>query len=67
MGGACIGRDISEGVIDDKGEVLDHTGLYVADAAALPKPVAAPPAMTIAAWSSHVSEQLIAQLQKEKT
>ena len=67
LGGACIGRDISAGVIDDKGEVFDHPGLYVADAAALPKPVAAPPAMTIAAWANHVAEQLIVKLQKEKT
>ena len=67
LGGACIGRDISEGVVDGKGEVFDHPGLYVADAAALPKPVAGPPSMTVAAWANHVGEQLIVKLQREKS
>lgn len=61
-GGACIGLDETSGVVDDKGEVYGHPGLYVADAAALPKPVEGPPSMTIAAWASHVAEQLIAKL-----
>jgi len=66
LGGACIGSDINKGVIDDKGEVFDHPGLYVADAAALPKPVGGPPSMTIAAWANHVSEQLIIKLKDKK-
>ena len=65
-GGACIGLDTNSGVVNDKGEVLDHPGLYVADAAALPKPVEGPPAITIAAWANHVAEQLIVKLRHTK-
>jgi len=67
LGGACIGSNINEGVVDGKGEVFDHPGLYVADAAALPKPVAGPPSMTVAAWANHVGEQLILKLQAENS
>ncbi len=65
LGGACVGPDSSKGVVDSNGEVFSHPGLYVADAAALPKPVEGPPAITIAAWAEHVSDQLIAKLQSE--
>ena len=65
LGGACIGRNTDEGVVDGKGEVFDHPGLYVADAAALPKPVEGPPSMTVAAWANHVGEQLIMKLRRE--
>lgn len=61
-GGACIGRTINEGVVDADGEVFGHSGLYVADAAALPKPPGGPPSMTIAAWADHVAERFIAKL-----
>jgi cholesterol oxidase len=59
-GGACIGRSEQEGVVNADGEVFGHPGLYVADAAALPKPPGGPPSMTIAAWSDHVAERFIA-------
>jgi cholesterol oxidase len=59
-GGACIGRNEEEGVVDADGEVFGHPGLFVADAAALPKPPGGPPSMTIAAWSDHVAERFIA-------
>ncbi|MDF1832451.1 MAG: GMC oxidoreductase [Porticoccaceae bacterium] len=65
LGGACIGRNTDEVVVDGKGEVFDHPGLYVADAAALPKPVEGPPSMTVAAWANHVGEQLIMKLGRE--
>jgi len=67
LGGACIGRNINEGVVDGKGEVFGHPGLYVADAAALPKPVEGPPAITVAAWANHVGQQLIVKLQRENS
>ena len=65
LGGACIGRNINEGVDDGKGEVFDHPGLYVADAAALPKPAEGPPLMSVAARANHVGEPLIVKLQRE--
>lgn len=61
-GGACVGADITRGVVDATGEVFDNPGLYVADAAALPRAPGGPPSMTIAAWSSHVAEALLASL-----
>jgi len=64
-GGACVGANIREGVVDGNGEVFDHAGLYVADAAALPKPPGTAPSMTIAAWADHVAEQLIEKLETE--
>ena len=60
-GGACIGRNIDEGVVNSSGEVFGHPGLFVADAAALPKPVEGPPAITIGAWADHLAEQFIAR------
>lgn len=64
-GGACIGRDAAHGVIDSNGEVFANPGLYVADAAALPKPVGGPPSITIGAWGNHVAERFIARQQRD--
>jgi len=58
-GGACLGRSIEEGVIDTNGEVFDNPGLYVADAAALPRAPGGPPSMTIAAWADHLAARFI--------
>lgn len=58
-GGASLGRSIEEGVVDSNGEVFDHPGLYVTDAAALPRAPGGPPSMTIAAWSNHVATRFI--------
>ena len=59
-GGACLASSIEEGVIDSNGEVFDNPGIFVTDAAALPRGPAGPPSMTIAAWSNHVAEKFIA-------
>jgi cholesterol oxidase len=61
-GGACIGASAADSVVDACGEVHDHPGLYVADAAALPKPVGGPPSLTIAAWAEHVAARLLDRL-----
>ncbi|MGE0484736.1 MAG: GMC oxidoreductase [Gammaproteobacteria bacterium] len=60
-GGACLADSIERGVIDANGEVFDNPGLYVADAAALPRGPGGPPSMTIAAWSDHLAAQFIAR------
>lgn len=59
-GGACLASDASGGVVDAHGEVFANPGLYVADAAALPKPVGGPPSMTIAAWADRVADGILA-------
>ena len=64
-GGACLGKSINEGVVDDNGEVFDNPGIYVTDAAALPRSPAGPPSMTIAAWSNHVAERFIGKHQAQ--
>ena len=63
MGGARLGASIENGVVGANGEVFDHPGLYVADAAALPAAPGGPPSMTISAWSANVADRLI---QREK-
>ena len=64
-GGACIGRDAADGVVDANGEVFANPGLYVADAAALPKPVGGPPSITIGAWADHVAERFLARYRRD--
>ena len=59
LGGACLGDSIEHGVVDANGEVFDNPGLYVTDAAALPRSPGGPPSMTIAAWSNHVASRFI--------
>ena len=48
-------------VINENGEVFDNPGIYVTDAAALPRGPAGPPSMTIAAWANLVAEKFIAR------
>ena len=60
-GGACLGASIASGVVDADGQVFDNPGLYVADAAALPRAPGGPPSMTIAAWSDHLATAFIAR------
>lgn len=55
MGGARLGADIDRGVVDHTGQVFQHSGLYVADAAALPACLGVAPSMSIAAWAGHVA------------
>jgi cholesterol oxidase len=58
LGGAPMGERIEEGVVDHRGAVFDagahdacavHPGLYVVDASAIPRSLAAPPLATITA------------------
>ena len=60
-GGACIGQDKTSGVIDSNGEVFGNPGLFVADAAAFPKPIGGPSALSIGAWSDHIAEHFLAR------
>lgn len=62
MGGACVGRTPEEGVIDGRGEVYGHPGLFVADAAAFPRSIGGPPTASIAAWGRHVAAGIAERL-----
>ena len=49
LGGAAIGSDASDGVIDTDHEVFGHSGLYVVDGSAIPANVGVNPSLTITA------------------
>jgi cholesterol oxidase len=49
LGGAGIGNHPGDGVVDHRGEVFGHPGLYVADGSLYPRAPGLPPSMTIAA------------------
>ena len=59
-GGACLGADADDGVVDHRGEVYGNQGLFIADASALPAAPGGPPSLTIAAWAHHVSDGMAA-------
>jgi cholesterol oxidase len=42
-------------VVNDRGEVWDHPGLYVADGSVIPGPLAVNPSLTIAAISERIA------------
>jgi cholesterol oxidase len=58
LGGAPMGRDRWEGVVDDHGEVHGHRGLFVADGAVLPGPIGANPSLTIAALAERFADRI---------
>ena len=60
LGGAPAGRNSSEGVCDSFGEVFGYPGLYVVDGAAMPGPVGANPALTIAAFAERACHRILA-------
>ncbi len=49
LGGAAIGNHPGDGVVDHRGEVFGHPGLFVADGSLYPRAPGIPPSMTIAA------------------
>ncbi|MDR6507354.1 GMC oxidoreductase [Arthrobacter oryzae] len=59
LGGAPAGGNISEGVCDQYGEVFGYPGLHVMDGAAMPGPVGANPALTIAAFAERACHRIL--------
>lgn len=56
--GGCVMSDTPEdGVVDTKGEVFGHKGLYVVDASILPTSTGPNPSLTIAAMAEYVADQ----------
>jgi cholesterol oxidase len=51
LGGAVIGRDIDEGVIDFQHEVFNYPGLYVCDGSQVPANLGVNPSLTITAMA----------------
>ena len=59
LGGAVLGSEPAKSVVGGTGEVHGHPGLFVLDAAALPRAPGSPPSMTIAAWASWVAGRFV--------
>jgi cholesterol oxidase len=54
-----MANSIAEGVVDHKGEVFGHKGLYVADGAIVPVPIGLNPSRTIAALAERIAEHIV--------
>ncbi|MFN2504050.1 MAG: GMC oxidoreductase [Acidimicrobiales bacterium] len=59
LGGCPMGRHEREGVVDEWGQVFNYPGLYVADGSAMPGPVGANPALTIAAFADRMADRIL--------
>ena len=62
LGGARMGTDSQDAVVDPDGEVFGHPGLYVLDGAALPGSTGANPSLTIAAVAERCIQVAIRRL-----
>ena len=51
LGGAVIGANADQGVIDARHELFGHPGLYVVDASAIPVNLGVNPSLTITAFA----------------
>ncbi|MEV6396673.1 GMC family oxidoreductase [Streptomyces sp. NPDC051907] len=59
LGGAPMGRDRREGVVDSYGQVYGYPGLSIADGSVMPGPVGPNPSLTIAALADRSAERII--------
>ncbi len=59
FGGARVSQEATEGVVNGLGECHQNQGLYIVDAAVVPKAPGRAPSLNIAAWASHVAENAI--------
>lgn len=59
LGGCGMGTSSADGVVDHRGEVFGHPGLYVLDGAAIPVPIGRNPSLTIAALAERASRMII--------
>src|SRR4051812_21991709 len=59
LGGAPMGRDRDEGVVDAYGNVFGHPGLHIADGSVMPGPTGPNPSFTIAALADRFADHII--------
>ncbi|MDH5638121.1 MAG: GMC family oxidoreductase [Nitrospinota bacterium] len=57
LGGCVMGDTPSDGVVNTKGEVFGHPGLYVCDASVLPTSTGPNPSLTITALAEYFAEE----------
>jgi cholesterol oxidase len=60
LGGVGIGNHAGDGVVDHRGQVFGHSGLYVADGSLYPRAPGIPPSMTIAALAERQAALMLA-------
>jgi cholesterol oxidase len=63
LGGAPMGRNEREGVVDAWGRVFGQPGLYVSDGAAMPGTIGPNPSLTIAAFADRVADGILEEVQ----
>ncbi|MFC6152498.1 FAD-dependent oxidoreductase [Nocardioides yefusunii] len=59
LGGAAMGRDASEGVVDVDHEVFGHPGLHIADASVIPANLGVNPSLTITAFAERFAARFL--------
>ena len=57
IGGCVMGESKETGVVDGKGEVFGHKGLFVVDASIIPTSLGPNPSLTIAAMAERIADQ----------
>ncbi|MBI1945599.1 MAG: GMC family oxidoreductase [Deltaproteobacteria bacterium] len=65
LGGACMGRDASDGVIDADHQVFGYPGLYVVDGAAMSANPGVNPSLTITAMAERAMSKIPARAKTE--
>jgi len=66
LGGCSMGRDASDGVIDNRGRVFNCPDLYVADGSVMPGPVGANPSLTIAALADRFADGIVEEFSAQR-
>ena len=59
LGGCVMSDSPDAGVVNDRGEVWGHPGLFVSDASVIPGPLAVNPALTIAALAERTAQWMV--------
>jgi cholesterol oxidase len=67
LGGAPMGKNDLQGVVDPFGEVFNHPGLFIADGSVMPGPVGPNPSLTIAALSHRTAEFILERRARKPT
>ena len=62
LGGAPMGRDENEGVVDAWGRVFNYPGLHIADGSIMPGPVGPNPSLTIAGLADRFAGAILEEM-----
>ena len=62
LGGAPMGRDEREGVVDSYGRVFNYPGLHIADGSVMPGPVGPNPSLTIAGLADRFADAILKEM-----